>query len=89
MIFVPILIIAIFISGCSPQAAPATQNEDGLTVSVSILPQKYFVERIGGDQVRVNVMVGPGDSPHDYEPKPSQMTSLSESDVYFSSPSSP
>jgi len=83
-IFVPILIIAIFISGCSPQAAPATQNEDGLTVSVSILPQKYFIERIGGDQVRVNVMVGPGDSPHDYEPKPSQMTSLSESDVYFS-----
>jgi len=84
MIFVPILIIAIFISGCSPQATPATQDEDGLTVSVSILPQKYFVERIGGDRVSVNVMVGPGDSPHDYEPKPSQMTSLSESDVYFS-----
>ena len=70
--------------GCSPQAAPTAQEENGLTVSVSILPQKYFVERIGGERVSVNVMVGPGDSPHSYEPKASQMTALSDSDVYFS-----
>ena len=28
-----------------------------LKVFVSILPQKYFVERIGGDRVEVSVMV--------------------------------
>ena len=78
------LVITFLIVGCSPQAAPAIQDEDGLTVSVSILPQKYFVERIGGERASVNVMVGPGDSPHSYEPKASQMTALSNSDVYFS-----
>lgn len=30
------------------------------TVSVSILPQRYFVERIAGDYVKVNVMIPPG-----------------------------
>jgi len=48
------------------------------------LPEKYFVERIGGELVSVNVMVGPGDSPHTYEPKPEQMAALSRSVIYFS-----
>ena len=33
------------------------------TISVSILPQRYFVERIAGDYVKVNVMIPPGDNP--------------------------
>jgi zinc transport system substrate-binding protein len=52
-------------------------------VFVSILPQKYFVERIGGDRVDVSVMVTPGASPHIYEPKPQQMVALSKARVYF------
>ena len=42
------------------------------------------MERIGGDYVNVNVMVGPGDSPHTYEPKSEQMTALSQASAYFS-----
>lgn len=33
------------------------------TISVSILPQRYFVERIAGDYVKVNVMIPPGANP--------------------------
>lgn len=55
-----------------------------LQVSVSIPPQKYFVERIGGDLVRTTVMVPPGADPHTYEPKPSQLRGLSGSRIYFS-----
>jgi zinc transport system substrate-binding protein len=54
-----------------------------LAVAVSILPQKYFVERIGGDAVRVTVMVPPGADPHSYEPKPRQMTELAASALYL------
>ncbi len=53
-------------------------------VTVSILPQKYFVEKIVGDKIKVNVMVKPGSSPATYEPKVSQMKNLSKSDIYFS-----
>ena len=53
-------------------------------VTVSILPQKYFVEKIAGDKIDVNVMVKPGSSPATYEPKTSQMRMLSNSEAYFS-----
>lgn len=57
--------------------------EDALKVTVSILPQKYFVQKIAGDLVDVSVMVLPGASPATYEPKPQQMVHLTRSKIYF------
>ena len=54
-----------------------------LAVVASILPQKYFIERIGGERVAVSVMVGPGQSPATYEPTPRQMAALSKAVLYF------
>jgi len=54
-----------------------------LKVFVSIVPQKYFVEKIGGDQVEVAVMVEQGANPAVYEPKPKQMVALAGTQVYF------
>jgi zinc transport system substrate-binding protein len=50
---------------------------------VSILPQAYFVERVGGPFVDVKVLVGPGKSPATYEPTPKQMAELGRSQLYF------
>src|SRR3972149_6004425 len=61
----------------------AAQAADAVNVFVSILPQKYLVERIGGARVQVAVMVRPGLNAETYEPLPRQMTALSEADVYF------
>jgi len=46
-------------------------------VAVSILPQAWFVERLAGDAVRVQVLVGPGESPASFDPTPRQMAELS------------
>lgn len=54
-----------------------------LHVTVSIAPQRYFVEKIGGEFVDVNIMVPPGADPHTYEPKPRQVVGLSESRLFF------
>jgi len=53
-------------------------------VSVSILPQKYVVERIAGNLFYVNVMMPPGANHETYEPTPLSMKSLANSKVYFS-----
>lgn len=58
-------------------------DSDETNVFVSILPQKYFVERIGGRHVNVSVMVGTGQSPATYEPSPKQMALLNKSQLYF------
>lgn len=54
-----------------------------IQVHVSILPQKQIVERIGGDLVKVDVLVMPGQSPATYDPTPQQMVALAKSAVYF------
>ena len=54
-----------------------------IDVFVSIVPQKYFVEKIGGALVNVSVMVKPGANPATYEPKPRQMVDLSKTKIYF------
>ena len=68
-----------------PQAEQVSNleaTESQLEVMVSIPPQKYFVERIGGDRVNVNILLPPGASPATYEPKPQQLKSLSDADAY-------
>ncbi len=55
-----------------------------MAVSVSILPQKFFVQKVAGDKVSVQVMVQPGNSPATYEPTPKQMMELSKTQLYFS-----
>ncbi|MFH1690228.1 MAG: zinc ABC transporter substrate-binding protein [Candidatus Eisenbacteria bacterium] len=49
----------------------------------SIAPQRYLVEGVGGDLVSVKVLVGPGQSPHTFEPTPQQMADLAGASVYF------
>ena len=55
---------------------------DPLRVFVSVLPQKTFVERVGGPGVEVQVMVQPGASPHTYDPTPRQVAALARADLY-------
>ncbi len=56
---------------------------ESVPVFVSIVPQKYFVEKIGGELIKVSVMVKPGTSPATYEPKPNQMVTLSKTKIYY------
>ncbi len=75
------IVVCGLLAGCGRVPAPVVA--EGLQVTVSILPQKYLVSRIGGDAVTVNVMVGPGESPATYEPKPSQLKALAAADAYI------
>ena len=56
---------------------------ESVPVFVSIVPQRYFVEKIGGELIKVSVMVKPGASPATYEPKPNQMVTLSKAKIYY------
>lgn len=76
-------LVFFFFSGTDFSGADATDTTK-IKTFVSILPQAYFVERIGGPYVDVEVLVGPGQSPATYEPTPKQMARLGEADVFFS-----
>ena len=55
-----------------------------IPIFVSIAPQKYFVERIGGNEVKVEVMVKSGESPATFNPNPKKMSRLANAKLYFS-----
>lgn len=61
---------------------PASGGAEPLRVFVSVLPQKTFVERVGGSHVQVQAMVQPGHSPATYAPTPRQVTALAYADLY-------
>ena len=78
------IVLTFFLIGLFCGLFPQPGRGDGkLPVTVSILPQKYFVQKIGGDLVTVSVMVLPGFSPATYEPKPEQLKDLYASRIYF------
>jgi zinc transport system substrate-binding protein len=54
-----------------------------IPIFVSIVPQMYFAEKIGGDYVSVMSMTAQGADVHTFEPKPKQMTDLAKAKVYF------
>lgn len=68
-----------------PAGTQARAGQAKLAVTVSILPQAWFVERIGGDLVDVAVLVGPGHSPATFEPTPRQLAQLQGADLFVAS----
>lgn len=76
MLFVPIMIFS--------QLAWGQGEKNKIPVFASILPQAYFLERIGGSHVDVEVLIGAGQSPHSYEPTPKQMAKLATAKAFFS-----
>ena len=68
------------LTGCDTQ----TTNTSKPTVVVSILPLKYFVEKIADSSLQVKVLVPPGSSPEMFEPTPQQMAELTQAKGYFS-----
>jgi len=78
-IFIQIL-IGILLTGCF-SGAPKSKNK---VIFVSILPLKYFADKIVGSNYKVEVTVPPGAGPETYAPTPKQMILLSESQGYFS-----
>ena len=78
-----IRVLPIFLALALISCASETSRSGKPIVSISILPQGYFLEQLAGDLVELNVLVPSGASPATYEPTLSQLTSLKNSEVYL------
>lgn len=74
------LLPLLFLLACGSAGKKAVEKP---VITVSILPQKTFVEKIAGDDFQVNVLVPPGASPATYSLLPAQMTAIARSAVWF------
>ncbi|WP_214019275.1 metal ABC transporter solute-binding protein, Zn/Mn family [Methanoculleus sp.] len=74
-----VLLLAAVAAGCT---ATEPQQDGRVVVAVTIPPEQEFVERVGGDHVRVILLVPPGADPHTYEPPPGVLAEVAEADMY-------
>lgn len=58
-------------------------GQEPTAVAVTVAPQAWLVEQIGGEDVAVTTLVGPGESPATYLPADRQVSDLMRSAVYF------
>lgn len=83
--YIPHLILialAFILSYCS-QGQKSNNIDDNAIFTVTIDPQRYFLEHIVAGNFTVNTLVPPGTSPETYEPAPSLMVDMSKSKLYF------
>lgn len=66
--------------GCHPQP---NRQDDKPVVLVSILPEKTFIEKIGGNDFRVTVLIPHGANPTTYSLLPAQMAEISSARAWF------
>lgn len=59
------------------------KREQEKIVTVTIEPQRFFAEKIAGDQFKVYSVVPAGQSPETYDPTPKQMVQVGESAAYL------
>ncbi|MBN1614785.1 MAG: zinc ABC transporter substrate-binding protein [Deltaproteobacteria bacterium] len=76
-------LLVILLSALTVPAGLWAAPSGKVALAVSIAPQAYFVERIGGDRVDVEVMIPGGVSPETYEPTPQQLVRLSSAQIYM------
>lgn len=76
-----ILVLAATLCGCQDQRPDSLDGK--LRVVVSIAPQVWLVEQIGGEHVQVTAIVKPGESHETYQPTDAQIAQVMASAVLF------
>lgn len=75
---VSIIAVLLMMAAC---ATSTKSEQDVLTVTIE--PQRFFLEHLVGDKFKINTLVPVGVSPETYEPAPRTMVELGKSKAYF------
>jgi zinc transport system substrate-binding protein len=78
LVAIPTAAVVLLLSGCVSE-----EDEGKIGVVVTLPPQVEMIEAIGGERIKVTVMVPVGESPHDYSPTPTQMTNVAAAEIFF------
>lgn len=64
-------------------AAPAAADGEVLRLAVTVSPAAELVRSVAGDSARVTVITPRGRSPHDFQPRASDIAAVAACDLYF------
>ena len=78
------ILLLFLLSGCAPETQKAPPPEMGkLPVVVSFHAMGELARAIGGDKVDIHMIIPEGEEPHDFQPKSSDLTALSQARIFI------
>lgn len=72
--------LALLLTGLCPASGLAAQKS---RIFVTIPPQAFLVERLGGEAVEVEILAAKGQDPHTFEPTTRQAAALARAQLFF------
>jgi len=75
------LVLAVLFASCGSKKK--TESTEKQVITVSILPERTFVEKIAGNDFDINLLIPPGASPAAYTLLPSQLKDIARSALWF------
>lgn len=76
------MLAALTLVGCAT-TEPTLMEEGKVRVTATLFPLYEFAQVVGGDHVDVTMLLPAGAEPHSYEPKPSDILAMQESDMFI------
>ncbi len=73
-----VLTLISVLAGCSNEA-----TDHRPVISVSVDPQRFLLERLAGNRIKINVLLPKGTDPEAFDPSVSAMRDLEHSDLYL------
>lgn len=80
---IPSIGIRLAVALALASARCAIAGEEPPLVYVGLPPQRWLVQQLAGNRVRVGVLLQAGQNPHTFEPTASQVRDLSRADLYL------
>lgn len=77
-----IFLLSIFLFSCH-SGTRKTESVTEHVLTVTVEPQRFFLEQLVGDAYTVQTLLPPGATPETYEPPPSVMIAMGKSLLYF------
>jgi zinc/manganese transport system substrate-binding protein len=82
LLFAAALVAAALVAGCGSSSS-SSSNPDAIKVVATTTQLGDIVRQIGGDAVDVHQILRPNTDPHDYEPRPDDVTSTADATIAF------
>jgi len=74
----------LLLSSCSTSPTPQLKTKNSkLKITTTLFPLYEFAKEIGGEKAEVTLLLPPGTEPHSFEPRPSDIKKIIESDVFL------
>jgi zinc transport system substrate-binding protein len=77
-----LLLLMMMSLSCLKKDAPQV-GDNTIKVVTTLFPVYDFAKNVGGDLVKVELLVPPGIEPHSFEPRPGDIRKISDADVFI------